>query len=365
MHHKSMLAAPTVAVALFFGAITNAQEPQYIVNSELGNTTTKNEDMLISAATGIDSKNNDDLSTKSALGLGLMQTAQQAASGHTASALLSLGETAVDFWLPSLGQNLPEWAKHIETELEVNENNVPHWSVLGVFPLFESEDLQNTLFTQISQRRYRLLGINRDVTNVGLGYRRLFLENTVLLGVNGFFDYDWKYNHQRVSSGFEAKWAGLDFGANAYWKASDVHTADAGNTEEVLGGHDFRLASQIPYVPWARIHGRRYWWKTVSLDEDIKGWEAGLEMDIHQSLQIESGARSDNFINDNDNAEYYMKMRFILDLGNKPVALSSNWVSGNPWLMRDMSEYRLEKVRRENKIIVERRASGVVITRGN
>jgi hypothetical protein len=88
-------------------------------------------------------------------------------------------------------------------------------------------------------------------------------------------------------------------------------------------------------------------------------------MDIHQSLQIESGARSDNFINDNDNAEYYMKMRFTLDLGNKLVALSSNWVSGNPWLMRDMSEYRLEKVRRENKIIVERRASGVVITRGN
>ena len=146
---------------------------------------------------------------------------------------------------------------------------------------------------------------------------------------------------------------------------NDALTADAGNTEEVLDGHDFRLASQIPYIPWARIHGRRYWWKTVSLDEDIKGWEAGLEMDIHQSLQIESGARSDNFINDNDNAEYYMKMRFILDLGNKPVALSSNWVSGNPWLMRDMSEYRLEKVRRENKIIVERRASGVVITRGN
>ena len=98
-----MLAAPTLAVAVFFGAITNAQEPQYIVNSELGNTTTKNEDMLISAATGIDAKNNDDLSTKSALGLGLMKSAQQAASGHTASALLSLGETAVDFWLPSLG----------------------------------------------------------------------------------------------------------------------------------------------------------------------------------------------------------------------------------------------------------------------
>jgi len=301
----------------------------------------------------------------SALGLSLLQSAEQASTGNTTGALLSLGEKAIDFWLPSLGQDLPEWAKHIEAEWEVNENNVPRWSVLGVFPLYESEDLQNTVFTQISQRRYRLLGIERDVTNLGLGYRRLFFDNSVLLGVNGFLDYGWKYHHQRVSSGLEAKWGGLDLGANMYWKASSSHSAGAGNEEEVLDGHDIRLAAQVPYLPWARVHGRRYWYKTSNVDEDIKGWEAGLEMDVHQNIQVEAGAISDNFIDDNDNAEYFLKMRVTMDMGKRPVAMSSKWISENPWLMRDMSEYRLDKVRRENKIIVERQASGVVITRGN
>lgn len=354
----------SAAVWVFVGPAQSEPESLFVINADLGFENSKIENRLISSPSEVPSQNGK-FAAYNMLSLGLMKSALQAADGDTTTALLSIGETAVDYWLPSLGKDLPEWAKHIEGEWEVNENNVPRWSVLGVFPLFESQDLQDTVFTQISQRRYQLLGIERDVTNVGLGYRRLFFDNSVLVGVNGFYDYEWEYNHQRVSAGVEAKWAGLDFGANTYWKASSSHTAGLNTEEEVLDGHDIRLAAQVPYLPWARVHGRRYWWKTSDLNEDIKGWEAGLEMDIHQNLQIESGVKSDNFINDGDNNEYFLKMRLSMDLGDRPVAMSSQWVSGNPWLMRDMSQYRLEKVRRENKIIVERRSSGVVIARGN
>ncbi len=298
-------------------------------------------------------------------GQDIFTAARDAAEGRTLAATLALGESAAKHWLPSLGKDAPEWLKNVEFEVGANENNVPRWSVLGVIPLFESEDLQNTVFAQVSQQRYRYLGVDRDVTNVGLGYRRLLFDNTVLVGVNGFFDYGWEYHHQRASVGAEAKWAGLDFGTNYYMRGSGRHTVDnAGSFEEVLDGHDIRLAMQVPFVPWARVHGRRYWWQTSFSSEDIKGWEVGVEMDLHQNLQLEAGLVGDNFIEDANNNEGYVKLRFTVDLGERPVALSSEWVSANPWLMRDMSEYRLDKVRRENRIITERVSSGVVITRG-
>tara|TARA_R110002110_G_scaffold192614_31_gene400911 strand:- start:2320 stop:3363 length:1044 start_codon:yes stop_codon:yes gene_type:complete len=300
----------------------------------------------------------------SRLSYGLADSIAQVSNGNEVGAVVALGKGAVDFWLPQIGDDLPEWLKHMEFEWGVNENNTPEYSILGVFPLYESEDLQDTVFTQLSQRRYRYLGVDRDVTNAGLGYRRLFFDNQVLVGVNGFFDYGWKYNHQRVSAGAEAKWAGLDFSTNYYLRASNRHSAGGSSSEEVLDGHDIRLAAQIPYLPWARIHGRRYWWSTNRSAEDIKGWEMGMEMDLHQNLQLEAGLVSDNFIEDGNNNEGYIKLRFAMAL-NRPVAASSEWISENPWLMRDMSEYRLDKVQRENKIIVERVSSGVVITRGS
>lgn len=298
------------------------------------------------------------------LGQGILDAAQNAGEGQTLSALLRVGEESIDYLLPGFGDDFPEWVQRIEIDVSANENNTPSYSILGVFPLFESEDLQNTVFTQVSQQRYRYLGDDRDVTNIGIGYRRLLFSNTVLVGANSFFDYGWKYHHQRASVGGELKWAGLDLSANYYMRATGRHSVDANTFEEVLDGHDFRIAMQVPYLAWARVHGRRYWWQTSINTEDIKGWELGLEMDLHQNLQLEAGLISDNYIDDENNNEGYIKMRMRFDF-NRPVAFSDEFISDSPWLMRDMTEYRLDKVRRENRIIVERISSGVVITRGN
>jgi hypothetical protein len=88
-------------------------------------------------------------------------------------------------------------------------------------------------------------------------------------------------------------------------------------------------------------------------------------MDLHQNLQIEGGVVSDNFIKDGNDNEGFVMVRFSMDLGeNRPVATSNRMIDSVAWHMRDMKDYRLDKVRRENKIIVERRSSGVVIARG-
>ncbi|MGB0670480.1 MAG: inverse autotransporter beta domain-containing protein [Rhodospirillales bacterium] len=305
-----------------------------------------------------------DESAEGKLAKGAAKALSQASQGKTTAAVLELGEQTIDYLLPGLGANLPEWAKHIEIEAGAYENNAPRWSVLGVFPLFETDDLQNTFFTQISQQRYRMLGVTRDVTNAGLGYRRLLFNNAVLVGVNGFYDYGWKYHHQRASAGAEVKWAGLDLSSNYYWRISGTHSAGDNSFEDVLDGHDVRLAAQVPFVPWARVQGRRYWWSVDQSSEDIKGWEVGFEADIHQNLRFEAGLVGDNYIEDDNNNEGYVRFAWTMDL-QRPVAMSSEVLSKSPWLMRDMSEYRLDKVKRENRIIVERFSTGVVITRGN
>jgi adhesin/invasin len=280
-------------------------------------------------------------------------------------AALGLLDASIDYLMPGIGKNAPDWMKRIELEWQIRENFASEYAITTVQPLWESNDFQDTIFTQLSLRRYELFGRDRDVANIGLGYRRLIFNDTVLMGANNFYDYEFDLNHQRTSLGFEAKWAGLDFSTNKYWGLSNGHTDDQklGVEEEPLDGHDIELTSQVPYLPWAKVTGRRYWWKTKTASEDIKGWEASINMDLLQNLQIEAGVNSDNFIKDNNNNEVYIMSRFHFNF-NRPITASSQVISTDPWLMRDMKDFRLDKVKRENKIIVERRASGISIARG-
>jgi hypothetical protein len=301
----------------------------------------------------------------SALTRNFLQAAMTAAQGTPQQAALSATESTIDYLLPSIGDDAPDWMKRIEFDWQLTENNEPEFEILTVQPLWESDGLQDTFFTQIGYSRYELYGHERDTANLGLGYRRLLLDNTVLVGANAFFDYDFDFNHQRPSVGIEAKWAGLDFGANKYWGISSAHSKDDPDIrEQALDGHDLKIKAQVPFVPWARVQGRRYWWDTEQAVNDIKGWELGVELDLIQNLRIDAGVSSDNTMTDRDENEGYISFKFHMPL-NRPVALSKQAISSTPWLMRDMTDYRLDKVERENKIIVERRSAGVVITRGN
>lgn len=48
---------------------------------------------------------------------------------------------------PELWAGAPDWAKRIEFQWELNEDNKPEFSILTVQPLFQSEGLRDTVFT--------------------------------------------------------------------------------------------------------------------------------------------------------------------------------------------------------------------------
>jgi len=290
---------------------------------------------------------------------------QQSTQEYLNGAMFSAANAALQYVLPTVGEKAPEWVKRIELGASFQINGTPEWSVLTVQPLYQSDDFEHTFFTQLSQLRYNYLNYTRDVTNAGLGYRKLFANNTVLVGINGFYDHEWKRGHKRLGYGAELKWSGLDITANRYDALSNIVTRglNAGTQEEALSGYDVEGSVQLPYLPWIRANARYYTWKTINNVDDIKGWTVGAQADLTQNISIEAGVSDDN----------YSKRKVFTDItlgmpaegSRKAVAASEGFFSDQAWNMRDMRNYTLVKVRRQNKIILEQSGSGVVITRGN
>ncbi len=178
----------------------------------------------------------------------------------------------------------------------------------------------------------------------------------MLVGLNAFFDYDWKYNHQRAGLGAEARWYGFDLYGNIYHGYSNRRSVGIDTFEKALSGSDIELSAQVPYLPWARIRGGRFQWDSEVASKDVSGWRGTLEMDLHPNLQVEVGARDDNF----NKVSYLAQVRFRLAKLGEPVALSTRPIDDRPWALRDMRDRTLDKVRRENKVIVERSVGATV-----
>jgi len=271
-----------------------------------------------------------------------------------------------EYLLPAIGANAPDWAKRFEFEFDIQKDLKPTYSILTVQPIYQSQDKRDTVFIQASQLRYQLLNDYRDTSNIGMGYRRLLFDNTMLVGVNAFFDREWTYGHERFSVGGEVKWAMLDFNTNIYRAITGYKTVDAATSteERAMSGYDFELRSQVPFLPWLNAGVRRYHW-TSDISDNVNGFSYSAHADITPNLSLEAGYTKDNA----NPGEGFVKLAFHLALTDRPVMLSREAISGAMFGRRDMRIYTLDKVRRENRIIVERRSNVgsavVVIARGN
>jgi len=248
--------------------------------------------------------------------------------------------------------NGPEWLSRIEFGFEYETDSDPVYSVTSVQPLYQSPGKINTFFTQLRYARHKQFDESRDTTNIGLGYRELVSDKTLLLGANVHFDREWERRHNRLGIGIEARWSGADLFLNRYQGLSNKKSISSTKTEEILDGWDLQALVQMPYVPSARISLVGSHWRKSS-SEHISGIKAGVEADLSSSLKLEVGAANDN---DGNELEVFAGIRFsIAGFGNnKNYFLDKNFVSDSPWQMRDMSEHTLDKIRRENNIRLKR-----------
>jgi hypothetical protein len=258
--------------------------------------------------------------------------------------------------------NLPGWAKRIEVEFELETDAKPIYSIRTVQPLYQSADKVDTFFTQLRYARHTVFDLSRHTTNMGLGYRRLLMDKTVMLGVNFHYDREWKRNHNRLGFGLEARWSGADIFLNRYQGISSKRSVSNFVTEEIVDGWDVQALLQVPYVPSTRVTATGSRWKKAKNDY-INGWRVGLESDITPFMQLSLGAADDNGEVD---TEYFLDLRISLGgYGHKrPTLFGQNTISKVAWEMRDMSSYTLDRVRREENIRLKQTSAGRVVVRG-
>ena len=221
----------------------------------------------------------------------------------------------------------------------------------------EKTDNSN-FFTQFSLQSQDV-GQNdlRYIGNVGLGYRFLNENNSLMLGTNLFYDRDFENDHERASIGFEARGGNLEINYNLYEGISTQEVVNS-RKEQSLGGYDFIVSSQVPFMPWARLNYTSYEWDADLASTNIKGEKYSTEFSLTPSLVFEYEYNESGNSGDDISSS---KITFVYPpRDNKPTITSG--FSSKAFTYENVSDKLEDKVERNNKLVIETQGS-VIITK--
>ena len=241
-----------------------------------------------------------------------------------------------------------------EVTIEGFEGEKPTFSILTTQPITESADLKDTTFWQGSI----FVNDGRETLNLGLGYRRLSDDEKWLSGINLFYDHEFPYNHKRASIGAELRSSVVELNVNKYYGLSNTLTGENGVQETALGGFEFELGAQIPYIPGTRFFAKQFKWDGEDGGTDLKGktYSLNIGREILTNTSLEAG------IHDYDGtkaSEKFAKLTYHFGKQSKPAKPFISTVAFDN--LKSMKDKRLDKVRRTNTIIKQKGGFTVTI----
>ena len=236
--------------------------------------------------------------------------------------------------------------------------------------------------------------------NIGLGARKLVMDEKLIIGGNVFYDSRETANNNRfgqVGAGLELLTEWVDARVNGYWPNDDKETIDSYDTqeqdisvvnywkdpyfienrveqrgtqvtttrtvnrhfdkfEEALDGFDFEIGLKIPgieKIAETRVFGGYYKYSS-NYGEDIKGWKSRLEIRALPALIIDAELYEDKKLHGTD---YYIGARL-----NVPFNFGNLFSGKNPfegakaWFKRGsrtMKDRMTEMVIRDLDVITE------------
>ena len=246
----------------------------------------------------------------------------------------------------------------VELSLDLFNRSKPSGGILIVAPLTDPSNVKNTIFTQTSLYRKD----DRTTVNIGLGYRNLSLNNTLMLGVNIFYDHEFPYDHQRLGFGAELKTSVGEINFNQYMKQSGwVSNGVVATTERALSGYDLEFGMPLPYMNWVTVFGKSFVWDAVDGIYDIKGNDISLRAKLPSlpGLTIEIGHRKFNGTMKKD--QNFLKVEYNI-MNTELPSQNVSWFSDQAYYLKDISDRRYQKVRRENLIYKQKKNNGVTTT---
>lgn len=155
---------------------------------------------------------------------------------------------------------VPEWVKRTNFTVQAGSDQKPQYFLETIQPLFGSQNKDIVFFnqTRVSSQD------ERPKYNLGFGLRKIFADS-LLLGVNSFYDYQDLHKHSRGGVGFEAITdRGLEARLNTYIRISNKRLVydDGVNSyyEKVANGFDWELGLPLPYIPSVKVYGGGNWY---------------------------------------------------------------------------------------------------------
>jgi adhesin/invasin len=213
-------------------------------------------------------------------------------------------------------------------------------SILFVSPLSDINNKENTLFTQGS---IYFSDDNRETLNLGIGNRKLLINDKLMLGANIFYDNEIDYGHKRASFGVEAISSVGSLRANQYYAISGAK--DVGDSQEkALDGSDIEVGVPLPYLPWTNFYLRTFEWKGVDGVADLKGDEMSLEAKLPLGLNLAVGKRSNDGLTED---QEFIKLTWTC-CNNKEQDFG---ISDKAYSLTSVADQRFQKVRRQNLIV--------------
>ena len=239
-----------------------------------------------------------------------------------------------------------------EVDISVRDDNEGNpevqFDILGVRDLTTDEN--SNAFTQFSLHSQDVNGDKRAIGNIGLGYRELNADQSMMIGGNIFYDVDLFEQHQRLSMGLEARAAIIDFNYNYYQEISNNQIVD-GINEKVLSGQEYNLSSQLPYMPWTTFNIQGYRFENEKAAQDTKGNIYSLEMALTPSLAFD--VENDVSSVDGQDDMWNYRLTFTHPPRTNKATLMDGLTSDVAFVKANMQDKLKDKVRRNNNLVVE------------
>ena len=220
------------------------------------------------------------------------------------------------------------------------ENNKPEIGILTLKPLIDTDNgltfFQGSFFTHDG---------DRETLNLGFGRRIFSNDDSVMFGLNAFYDHELGYDHQRTSLGAEIRSSILELNSNHYFALSNSRTGKDNVKEEVADGYDIEIGAHIPYVPTAKFF-TKYFEYDVPGGLDYEGLEYSSKIGVPNSgIDFEIGFK--DYANNGSEDEWFFNLTFSLNRINA----DRNFIINEAFERVSMKDKKYEKVRRENLIL--------------
>ncbi|MDC3049363.1 inverse autotransporter beta domain-containing protein [Candidatus Pelagibacter sp.] len=258
-------------------------------------------------------------------------------------------DEVVDRFYSSLENFLEENFENTDFSIKKIETIKPEIGI-QTFKIF-SEDSSDLSFFQGS---LFLHDSDRETFNLGLGQRYLTDDDSILFGLNAFYDYEFDYEHQRFSIGAEIKSSILDLNYNQYFAQSSSKKGKDSKNEEAIDGYDAEVGAHLPYIPSMKVYLKAFDFEVPS-GNDFQGLEFSTQLKIPNSgLSFEIGHTD----YDNHTDQSFINIKYSNNERNPETSLFSD----NAYEKISMKDRMYEKVRRDN--IIKKKGASFTVKAG-